>query len=421
MQPSFFYFLCRMHPKNLSINDFDYDLPEEKIAVYPLPERDQSKLLIYKEGNISEDIYRNIADHLPKNSFLVFNDTKVIKARILFQKTTGAVIEIFCLEPHEKINDYAVVLQQKKSTRWKCMIGGAGKWKEKFLQKNLTLNGKTVELKAGLVERLSGAYVVELSWKPGDYSFAEIIDHAGETPLPPYIKRKAEESDAERYQSIYSHYEGSVAAPTAGLHFTERIFSSFKEKNIHTGFVTLHVGAGTFKPVKSENMEGHEMHAEWMDVSVNFIKQLIENISDPVFCVGTTSVRTLESLYWMGLKVFLNPEIEYEDLKINQWEVYEEELFKTHLSAKESLTALLTYLGSKNLNRLFIQTQIIITPGYMWKIAKGMITNFHQPKSTLLLLVDAMIGYRWKEVYDYALSHQFRFLSYGDGCLIFND
>ena len=410
-----------MHPKNLSINDFDYDLPEEKIAVYPLPERDQSKLLIFKNGNISEDIYRNIADHLPENSFMVFNDTKVIKARILFQKRTGAFIEIFCLEPHEKINDYAVVLHQKNSTRWKCMIGGAGKWKEKYLHKKLTINGEEIELKAGLVEKLSDAYVVELSWNPGNYSFAEIIEHAGETPLPPYIKRKAEDSDEERYQSIYSHYEGSVAAPTAGLHFTERIFSSFKEKNIETGFVTLHVGAGTFKPVKSKNMEGHEMHAEWIDVSTNFIGRLIENISHPVFCIGTTSVRTVESLYWIGLKAFLNPKIEFEDLKINQWEVYEEELLRTNISAQESLTALLNYLKNKNLNRLFIQTQIIIAPGYQFKITNGIVTNFHQPKSTLLLLVSAMIGEKWKEVYEYALRHEFRFLSYGDGCLIFND
>ncbi len=410
-----------MHPKNLSINDFDYDLPEEKIAAYPLPERDQSKLLIYKNANISEDIYRNIADRLPENSFLIFNDTKVIKARILFQKPTGAVIEIFCLEPHEKINDYAVVLQQKKSIRWKCMIGAAGKWKEKYLDKKFTINREEVELKAGLVEKLSDAYVVELSWNPGHFSFAEIIEHAGETPLPPYIKRKAEENDAERYQSIYSHYEGSVAAPTAGLHFTKNIFSSFKEKNIKTGFVTLHVGAGTFKPVKSENMEGHEMHAEWIDVSTNFIEQLIGNISDAVFCVGTTSVRTVESLYWMGLKTFLNPEIEYEDLKIHQWEVYEDEFLKKNVSPKESLTSLLNYLINKNLNRIFIQTQIIIAPGYQFKITKGIVTNFHQPKSTLLLLVSAMIGERWKEIYEYAISHQFRFLSYGDGCLIFSD
>ena len=410
-----------MHPKNLSINDFNYDLPEEKIAVYPLPERDQSKLLIYQNGNISEDIYRNIADHLPENSFLVFNDTKVIKARILFQKPTGAVIEIFCLEPYEKINDYAVVLQQKNSTRWKCMIGGAGKWKEKYLEKTLTINGEEIILKAELVEKLSDAYVVELTWNPGHFSFAEIIDHAGETPLPPYIKRKAEESDAERYQSIYSHYEGSVAAPTAGLHFTEQIFSSFKNKNIETGFVTLHVGAGTFKPVKSESMEGHEMHSEWIDVSTKFIEQLIQNILNGVFCVGTTSVRTVESLYWMGLKTFIDPEFNFEDLKISQWEVYEDQFLKTNLSPKESLTSLLEYLNKKNLNRLFIQTQIIIAPGYKFKITKGIITNFHQPKSTLLLLVSAMIGDKWREMYDYALSHQFRFLSYGDGCLMFSD
>ena len=415
----FFYFLCKMHPKNLSIDDFDYDLPEERIAVYPLPQRDQSKLLIYQNGHISEDIYRNIADHLPERSFLVFNDTKVIKARILFQKATGAVIEIFCLEPYEKINDYAVVLQQKNFTTWKCMIGGAGKWKEKFLEKKFLINGEEVTLKAGLVEKLSDAYVVKLSWQPGNYSFAEIIEHAGQTPLPPYIKRKAEESDAEKYQTIYSHYEGSVAAPTAGLHFTRDIFSSLKNKKIETGFVTLHVGAGTFKPVKSANMEGHEMHAEWIDVSTKFIEQLIENVDNKIFCVGTTSVRTVESLYWMGLKTFINPEIELEHLKINQWEVYEQELLQTNLTAKESLTSLFNYLITKNAHRLLIQTQIIIAPGYEFKIADGIITNFHQPKSTLLLLVSAMIGEKWKEMYEYALNNQFRFLSYGDGCLIY--
>jgi S-adenosylmethionine:tRNA ribosyltransferase-isomerase len=410
-----------MHPKNLSISDFDYSLPEEKIAVYPLPERDQSKLLIYKSGNISEDIYRNIAAYLPERSFLVFNDTKVIKARILFQKKTGAVIEIFCLEPYEKINDYAVVLSQKNSTKWKCMIGGAGKWKEKFLEKEIIIEGKKIVLKAQLVEKLNDAYVVELSWDPGNYSFAEIIDHAGETPLPPYIKRKAEESDAERYQSIYSHYEGSVAAPTAGLHFTEQIFSSLNKKNIEKGFVTLHVGAGTFKPVKSSNMEGHEMHAEWIDVSTNFLKQLIDHISNGVFCVGTTSVRTVESLYWMGLKTFLNPETNFVDLKISQWEVYEEPLENNVCNAKTALESLLKYLKDKKTERLFIQTQIIIAPGYAYKICDGIVTNFHQPKSTLLLLVSAMIGEEWKSIYDYALKNNFRFLSYGDGCLIFND
>lgn len=408
-----------MHPKDLSINDFDYILPEDKIAVYPLQKRDQSKLLIYKNGNISEDIYQNIAAHLPENSFLVFNDTKVIKARILFQKKTGAAIEIFCLEPHEKINDYTVVLLQKNTARWKCMIGGAGKWKEKFLEKEFSVNGEAVTLQAHLVEKLTDAYIVELSWNPGNYSFAEIIEHAGETPLPPYIKRKAEESDSKTYQTIYSAHEGSVAAPTAGLHFTKEIFALLKWKNIATGFVTLHVGAGTFKPVKAESMEGHEMHAEWIDVSTKFIEQLIQNISHGVFCVGTTSVRTIESLYWMGLKTFLNPEIEFDDLKINQWEVYEDNLCKNNATSQECLNALLQYLEKNHLSRLFIKTQIIIVPGYSFKITKGMITNFHQPKSTLLLLVAAMIGKNWKEIYNYALAHEFRFLSYGDGCLIY--
>jgi len=410
-----------MHPKNLSISDFDYSLPEEKIAVYPLAERDRSKLLIYKNGNISEDIYRNIADYLPENCFLVFNDTKVIKARILFQKKTGAVIEIFCLEPHEKINDYAIILAQKNSVRWKCMIGGAGKWKEKYLEKEIQIEEEKIILKAGLVEKLNDAYVVELSWNPGNFSFAEIIDHAGETPLPPYIKRKTEESDSETYQTIYSVHEGSVAAPTAGLHFTKEIFSSLKKKNIDTGFVTLHVGAGTFKPVKSANMEGHEMHAEWIDVTSKFIEQLIQNISHGVFCVGTTSVRTLESLYWMGLKTFLDPNIEFENLKINQWEVYEDPLKNNNCNAKDALQSLLNYLKNKKTERLFIQTQIIIAPGYSFRIIKGIVTNFHQPKSTLLLLVAALIGENWKKIYEYALAHEFRFLSYGDGCLIYKN
>lgn len=407
-----------MHPKDLSISDFDYELSEEKIAVYPLEQRDQSKLLIYKDGTISEDIYRNIAAHLPQKSFVVFNDTRVIKARILFQKPTGGVIEIFCLEPYEKINDYSIVLQQEKKTRWKCMIGGAGKWKEKFLEKTFLIRDKTIQLKAELIEKLTDAYVVELSWNPGEYSFAEIIDHAGDTPLPPYIKRKANEKDAETYQTVYAAHEGSVAAPTAGLHFTEEIFQSFTERNIKTGFVTLHVGAGTFKPVKAVKMEGHEMHAEWIDVSIDFLKILRENISNKVYCVGTTSVRTIESLYWMGLKTLIHPSIDFEELVIHQWDVYENDLKNSQHTADACLQSLIRYLQSHHLEKLLIPTQIIIAPGYTFKIAQGMITNFHQPKSTLLLLVSAMIGKEWKKIYSYALENNFRFLSYGDGCLI---
>lgn len=409
-----------MHPKDISINDYDYFLSEEKIAFFPLEKRDQSKLLIYKKGEIAEDIYLNLANHLPEKSFLVFNNTKVIKARILFTKSTGAVIEIFCLEPYEAINDYAVVLQQKKSVRWKCMIGGAGKWKQKYLEKKFTINSDEVTLTAALIEKLSDVYVVELSWNMGDYSFAEIIEHAGKMPLPPYIKREAAESDAERYQTIYSRYEGSVAAPTAGLHFTEKIFSSLKEKDIDAGFVTLHVGAGTFKPVKSETMEGHEIHAEWIYVSTDFIEQLIKNISNGIFCVGTTSVRTVESLYWMGVKTMLYPKATMDEIEIKQWEVYENVLVNNSCSAEEALKSLLNFLYEKKIERLFIRTQIIIAPGYRFRIVKGLITNFHQPKSTLLLLVAAMAGEKWKLIYEYALNNNFRFLSYGDGCLIFN-
>ena len=408
-----------MHPKYLSINDFDYKLPEEKIAFFPLEERDQSKLLIYKNENIAEDIYLNIASHLPEKSFLVFNNTKVIKARILFTKETGAVIEIFCLEPYEIINDYAVILQKKESTRWKCMIGGAGKWKQKYLEKKIFIDSNEVMLKAELVEKLSDAYVVELSWTPGEYFFAEIIENAGKTPLPPYIQREAAESDTKRYQTIYSKYEGSVAAPTAGLHFTEKIFSSLKEKNIDCGFVTLHVGAGTFKPVKSEQMEGHKMHSEWIDVSVNFIEQLIQNLENNIFCVGTTSVRTIESLYWMGVKAMLNCNATIEELEIKQWEVYDDALANNSVSAKDGLQFLLNFLHEKEIKKLFARTQIIIAPGYQFKIINGIITNFHQPKSTLLLLVAAMAGSEWKTIYDFALNNNFRFLSYGDGCLIF--
>ena len=383
-----------------------------------MPERDQSKLLIYKNGTISQDTYLHLANYLPRKTFLVFNDTRVIKARILFAKSSGAVIEVFCLEPHEDINDYAVVLQKKKSVRWKCMIGGAGKWKQKYLEKNLVIDGKTITLKAELVEKLRDAYVVELSWNPGDYSFAEIIEHAGETPLPPYIKRKAEESDADRYQTVYSMAEGSVAAPTAGLHFTKRIFSSLQEKNIEAGFVTLHVGAGTFKPVKSPTMEGHEMHAEWIDVSVNFIDQLIKNISQGIFCVGTTSVRTVESLYWMGIKALLYPNDVIEKLEVKQWDVYEDDLLKNICGPEEALKALLQFMQHKKMGRLFIRTQIIIAPGYHFRIIKGIVTNFHQPGSTLLLLVAAIAGKDWEKIYEYALKNNFRFLSYGDGCLV---
>ncbi len=407
-----------MHPKHLSINDFTYHLPNEKIAVHPLEERDQSKLLIYTKEKIEEDIYKNIAEHLPENSLLIFNNTKVIPARILFKKETGGTIEIFCLEPYEQNTEYTTVMNENASAKWKCMIGGASKWKEGDLTKKLDIKNEEVILTATLKQKLPDAYVAEFSWQPFHYSFSEIIEEAGEIPLPPYIKRDVEENDKERYQTIYAERKGSVAAPTAGLHFTPEIFSSLKNKNIKTDFVTLHVGAGTFKPVKSETMQLHEMHAEWIDVSVSTIENILNNVTDNIIAIGTTSLRTIESLYWMGVKSYLNNNCSLQGLEIKQWEVYEEPLSIQNIKVKTALGALISWMKKNEQQRLFLKTQILIAPGYKFKISDAVITNFHQPGSTLLLLV-AAITKDWKKVYEYALKNNFRFLSYGDGCLIF--
>lgn len=407
-----------MHPRHISINDFTYHLPNEKIALHPLEKRDQSKLLIYKEDEIKEDIYKNIADHLPENSFLIFNNTKVIPARILFKKETGGTIEIFCLEPFEENAEYTTVMSKTGSARWKCMIGGASKWKEGGLHKKIIIKNEAVELTATLKQKFADAYVTEFSWQPLHYSFAEMIEQAGEIPLPPYIKRDVEEEDKERYQTIYAEHKGSVAAPTAGLHFTPEVFSSFEKKKIITDFVTLHVGAGTFKPVKSETMQQHEMHAEWIDVSVSTIENIVNNLSENIIAVGTTSLRTIESLYWMGVRSFLTNNCSLQHLEIKQWDVYDELLSEQNIDAKTALSSLLNWMKKNKQKKLFIQTQILIVPGYKFKIANALITNFHQPKSTLLLLV-AAITKDWKRIYDHALNNDFRFLSYGDGCLIF--
>jgi S-adenosylmethionine:tRNA ribosyltransferase-isomerase len=406
-------------PKKISILDYTYDLPAERIALHPLAERDASKLLVYQNGKIQQDIYKNIADHLPTDSLLIFNNTKVIKARIRFQKSSGGVIEIFCLEPYEDINEYSTVMNKKGSVTWKCMIGGISKWKEGNLEMLWAVGSGQWTMRAKLVEKLSDAYIVEFTWMPADLSFAEVLEQCGDIPLPPYIKRKTEEKDIERYQTIYAVDEGSVAAPTAGLHFTKDIFNRLAEKNIQTDFVTLHVGAGTFKPVKAATMQDHEMHAEWIDVSVEMIENLITQLNKPIVAVGTTSLRTLESLYWMGVKAKLQPAI--KQLNINQWEVYEVPLANCSLSAEESLTALVNWLKNNNRQNLFTQSQILIAPGYTFKIAKAIITNFHQPQSTLLLLVAAAIGDHWRKLYDYAMQNDFRFLSYGDGSLLLID
>lgn len=403
-------------PRKISIQDFTYNLPEEKIALHPLQDRDASKLLIYKDGNIREDFYNNISSYLPGNSLLVFNNSKVINARIKFKKNSGGIIEIFCLEPYDLLNEYSSIMNKTKTVRWKCFVGGAAKWKEAALIKKIIINNEELIIRASLVEKLSDAYVIEFSWAPENYSFAEVIEAAGDIPLPPYIKRDTDIEDSSRYQTIYAKYDGSVAAPTAGLHFTENVFKKLSDKNIDTAYVTLHVGAGTFKPVKAANMNDHEMHAEWIDVDIETLEKIISK-KDDVIAVGTTSLRTLETLYWLGVKTIIDPGI--ENLNIQQWDVYEPGLQNGNFTTQDSLQSLINWLKKRKLGRIFTQTQLLIAPGYQFRIAKALITNFHQPQSTLLLLVAAAIGDDWKKIYNYALEHDFRFLSYGDGNLIF--
>ncbi|MBX3239545.1 MAG: S-adenosylmethionine:tRNA ribosyltransferase-isomerase [Chitinophagaceae bacterium] len=408
-----------MHPKELSINAFFYELPEDRIAKFPLAERDGSRLLVYKKGRpLHHDTYRNIAGYVPDNTLLLFNNTRVIAARILFTKPTGGQIEIFCLEPHSSYPDVTSAMLQKNTVKWNCLVGGAGKWKHgTILEKEVTGNDTRFMLKAAIFERSENAFGITFSWD-ADISFSEVLSAAGLIPLPPYIKRKAEESDAERYQTIYAAWDGSVAAPTAGLHFTEDVFRSLAGKGVSTGFLTLHVGAGTFKPVKSERMSGHSMHTEHIEITLPLLEQMMSHEGD-FFCVGTTSLRTVESLYWMGAKIIGHPAITPEELAISQWEVYDNVF--PEITAREALNALATWMKKQQLNVLLSQTQILIAPGYTLRVAKGLITNFHQPGSTLLLLVAALTGDHWKSIYDYALNNDFRFLSYGDGCILFAD
>lgn len=416
-------------PGNISIQDYTYSLPEDRIAKYPLAERDASKLLVYKEGKIKTDTYRNISKYLPEDSVLLFNNTKVVEARLLFQKETGGIIEIFCLEPHEQYPDITTAMLQKEKVLWHCLVGGASKWKTgQVLEKKIQSGKNEITLQARYIEKRADSFIIELSWMPDHLSFAEVLHYAGAIPLPPYIKRNAEESDTERYQTVYAKHDGSVAAPTAGLHFTNFIFETLHKKNIHTDFVTLHVGAGTFKPVKSETMREHTMHAEWIDVSKTTIENILNNLEEAIVAVGTTSLRTIESLYWLGVKQsgFRDQEsAEYTNklLELSQWEVYAS--LKENISARDALQSLLKWMDENKLERLIAKTQILIAPGYEFKIIKGLVTNFHQPQSTLLLLVAALIGddlptgqAGWKKVYDYALQNNFRFLSYGDGCLL---
>ena len=407
-----------MNPKEISINDYDYVLPDGKIALQPLQERDGSKLLVYKNKELKESVFSKIDLFLPASSLLVFNDTKVINARIKFTKSTGSSIEIFCLEPYGNIKEYSSVMSKTETVQWKCLVGGAAKWKEDFLQKEIFINGKKIVLQAKKIEQITEAFIIEFSWTPNTYSFAEIIEVAGKVSLPPYIKRDTNEADNDRYQTMYAKHNGSVAAPTAGLHFSKQIFKNLEEKNIDKLFVTLHVGAGTFKPVKADSMIAHEMHAEYLDVNIAAIIKLRDNIGK-ITAVGTTSLRTIESLYWFGIKTYNDKNLQLLELK--QWDVYDVNLIDQNLSAEVALTSLINWMQAKKISNLFTQTQILIAPGYTFRLANMLVTNFHQPKSTLLLLVAAAIGNDWKKMYEHALKNDFRFLSYGDGNLIFFD
>jgi S-adenosylmethionine:tRNA ribosyltransferase-isomerase len=405
-----------MDTENISIYDYSYSLPDEKIARHPLTERDASKLLIYKEGTISEDVFKHIGQYIPENSLLIFNNTKVIEARVLFQKPTGGVIEIFCLEPHNQYAEPESAFAQQTRVRWVCLIGGASKWKRgQQLEKKIKTEAQEIILNASYIEKDRDSFIIEFQWTPSTLSFAEILHYAGQVPLPPYLKREALQSDIERYQTIYARHDGSVAAPTAGLHFTESIFKKLKGKNVHIDFVTLHVGAGTFKPVKSETLREHIMHAEFINVSKTTIENLLNNSESNVIAIGTTSLRTLETLYWLGVKTMTTASHK-SGLKLDQWEAYE--LATKKIAIRDALKSLLNWMTKNKMDRLFTKTQLIIVPGYEIRIPSSLITNFHQPQSTLLLLVAALIGKDWKKVYDYALGHNFRFLSYGDGSLL---
>ena len=405
--------------KNIHIADYNYNLPDERIAKFPLAQRDSSKLLIYNKGVVSEDIFSSLPQYLPKNALMVFNNTKVIQARLHFQKETGATIEVFCMEPFAPV-EYQQNFAQTGSVEWLCMIGNLKRWKEGSLSRQVEVKGKNITFCA---ERLpyespntTGTnHRIRFSWD-GPFSFSEILEAVGELPIPPYLNRETQESDKRTYQTVYSKIKGSVAAPTAGLHFTERVLHALDETGIDREELTLHVGAGTFKPVKSEEIGDHEMHSEYIVVKRQTIEKLIQHGGEAI-AVGTTSVRTLESLYYIGLKIQKNPEISEEELHVNQWEPYQEVRGKK-LEVRDVLQALLDWMDRNDLQVLHTTTQIIIAPGYEYNIVRWMVTNFHQPQSTLLLLVSAFVHGDWRKIYDYALSHDFRFLSYGDSSLL---
>ena len=404
------------NPKHIKIQDFNYDLPDNRIAKFPLAQRDQSKLLLYRHGEVSEDIFTSLPTYIDKGELMVFNNTKVIQARLHFRKETGALIEVFVLEPIEPA-DYALNFQQTEHAAWLCLVGNLKKWKGEVLHREMEVKGKPIVLSAERKQAVGTSHWVDFRWNDNQVTFADILEVFGELPIPPYLNRKTQESDKVTYQTVYSKIKGSVAAPTAGLHFTPRVLDALREKGVDIEELTLHVGAGTFKPVKSEEIEGHEMHTEWISVRKSTIESLIHH-GGKAIAVGTTSVRTLESLYHMGVTLILNPQATDEQLKVKQWQPYELPAEAQGISSVESLQALLAYLERNGMETLHSCTQIIIAPGYEYQVVKAMVTNFHQPQSTLLLLVSALVKGDWRKIYDYALSHDFRFLSYGDSSLI---
>lgn len=401
--------------KQISIKDYHYDLPFERIAKYPLDERDLSKLLVYKNKTLTESQYIHIDEFLPTDSVLFFNNTKVIPARLFFKTSTQKDIEVFCLEPVSTSADVYSSMLLQRSAQWQCLVGGAAKWKEQFV----FLNSDELQMKAEIKKRLNGTFILEFTWEPADKTFAEVLQIAGAIPIPPYLKRVTEDIDIDRYQTIYAQKEGSVAAPTAGLHFTDRVIENVKRKNITPSYVTLHVGAGTFKPVKSDTMAEHEMHGEYIDVSLSTLEYLFKNIDKSITAVGTTSLRTLESLFWIGEKIALQPNIKPHELLVDQWQPYVSSA--NQISAQEALKYIIDFLNLHQLKTLYAKTSILIVPGYQFKIVNSLVTNFHQSESTLILLVAAFVGEDWRKVYQYALEHDFRFLSYGDGSLLFRD
>jgi S-adenosylmethionine:tRNA ribosyltransferase-isomerase len=406
-----------MDPRDIRIQDFDYTLPEERIALRPLPERDASRLLVCRPGRMREDAFRNIAEHLPAQSLLVFNDTRVIEARLFFVTQGGGLAEVFLLDPYA-CGDMAVALSAKGGAEWYCMVRGASKWKQgRRLETLAETPDGPIALRASLLGRDGDMFLMRFEWDPPETRMADVLHHCGRIPLPPYIRREADPTDTERYQTVYASKEGSVAAPTAGLHFTDAVLGRLEEAGMKRAQVTLHVGAGTFRPVKAERMGEHDMHREYMEVGLDTVR-LLRDSGNPVVAVGTTSLRTLESLYWMGCRASRNPSLPEEGMHTSQWEPYEAGT-SADIHRRESLSALADWMERRGKDRLLAQTRLIIAPGYRFRMMDALVTNFHQPRSTLLLLVAAVLGEDWKKAYELAVEQGFRFLSYGDSCLMF--